>query len=120
MKKLLLPITLLVASSSTGCEFHARSAEDYRKDTRQVLETRLPQLKDCYEAALKEDKKANGEVVLHLVVQKKTGDFGEVEVSGDASEPLKQCVKKATEGLKLTPVDERDGHGEFIYKFGKK
>jgi hypothetical protein len=120
MKKLILPITLLVASISTGCEFHARSADDYRKDTRQVLETRLPQLKECYDAALKQDKQANGEVVVHLVVQKKTGDFAEIELSGKADEPVRECVKKALQGLKLTPVDERDGHGEFTFKFSNK
>jgi hypothetical protein len=120
MKKLVLTITLLAASNTFACAFYARGAEDYRKATRKVLDTREEKIQDCYEDTLKKDKNAKGEVVLQLLVQKKTGDFTEVKVTGDAPEALKTCVEEAVKGLQLTPPDERDGHGQFTYRFKKK
>lgn len=120
MKRFVLVSTLLAASGAWGCEFHARGPEDYRKATRDLLETREDQIRDCYEDVLKKDKKAKGEVTVNFTVEKKTGDLKDIKVSGDAPEPLKACVEKALKGLHLVPVDERDGQAEFTYKFKKK
>lgn len=109
----------LVSSYAAGCSFHARSPDDYRKDARVVLEGRGPQVQECYEAVLKEDKDAKGDVTLSFVIKKDTGEFSELKVTGNTSDELKACVENAVQGLKLVPVDARDGHGEFTYTFKK-
>ena len=123
MKKFSSQLSLLgaalVSSYVAGCSFHARGPDDYRKDARAVLEERGPKIQECYEAVLKEDKNAKGDVTLSFVIQKDTGEFTEIKVTGDASDELKACVEKSVQGLKLIPVDARDGHGEFTYTFEK-
>jgi hypothetical protein len=120
MNKSFLLLSLLATSTVAGCQFHARGPDDFRKDTRALLETREPKVRECYEKVLKKDKKADGEVVVRFVIEKKTGDFKDLQVAGDAPDSLKKCVVKALEGLHLVPVDERDGRGEFTYEFKKK
>jgi hypothetical protein len=117
MNKSFVLLSLLAAGTSMACQFHARGPDDFRKDTRALLETREPKIRDCYEDVLKKDKKAHGEVVVRFVIEKKTGDFKDIQVAGDAPDSLKKCVAKAIEGLHLTPVDERDGRAEFSYDF---
>lgn len=123
MKNALIGSLLLSAFSLGGCSFHARGPDDYKKDTRALLDTRGDQIKSCYDTLLKEDKKARGKVVLTFTVQKGTGEFTDVaikEKGSSDSEALRKCVLDAVAGLKLDPADERDGKATFVYEFKQK
>lgn len=122
MKKSILLVSLLASTSLGACSFHARGPEDYKKDTRALLETRDSQIRECYEKLLKEDKKAEGKVVLKFVVKSESGAITNVKAStkDGASEELSACVTEAVAGLKLDPPDQRDGNAEFVYEFKQK
>lgn len=123
MKNITIASTLLAASFLGGCSFHARGPDQYREDTRAVLETRSEQIRSCYDALLKEDKKAGGKVILTFTVQKETGEFTDVQIqdNGSTDSPeLRKCVMDAVAGLKLEPVDKRDGKATFTYEFRQK
>lgn len=104
---------------ASGCEFHARSPEDYRSVTRALIETRTSQIQSCYDATLKTDKEAKGSVVVHFFVQPDTGALSDVEAlpSSSAPEALQQCVVTALGGLVLQPPDARQGDATFSFEF---
>lgn len=111
---------LLVAIAASGCSFHARDAESYRKITREVLETRNGDIKSCYDKALEKDPKAEGKVVVKLTVEKDTGVIKDVKLDKEASKgdkELRQCVTDALTGLKIDPPDAREGQATFTWKF---
>ncbi|HEX2735198.1 MAG TPA: hypothetical protein VHM70_26525 [Polyangiaceae bacterium] len=111
-------VALTIASSALfACTYYARGPEDFRKDTRALVEPKAPEIRACYEKLLKKDEKLKGTVAVQFLIKKKTGEFSDVKVAGDAPDSLKKCVVKVFEGLKLEPVDERDGRGEFVYEF---
>jgi hypothetical protein len=102
-----------------GCQFHARSAKDYRDVTSQLLETRGGQVQSCYNDALKADPSAKGLVVLHFNVAEETGVLGGFEVQPESTAPaaLSQCVVKSLQGLVLQPPDARKGDATFSWDF---
>ena len=121
MRTLLLTGALFgLFAFASGCEFHARSADDYRKDTRALLEGRNGDIKSCYDAELKKDPKVGGKVVVKFTVKKETGAIEGakvVEKKTDAPASLSQCVVNALNGLELDPPDERDGNAQFQWEF---
>ena len=120
MKSLSFVLLCLVAFASAGCSFHARSADNYRKDTRALLETRNADIKSCYDTALKADPKVSGVVVLKFTVEAETGNIVNPQsVAGRTSAPesLTQCVITAISGLTLQPPDEREGDAEYTWEF---
>lgn len=121
MKKIqLFAVAALAASTSLACQFHARSAEDYAQETKDLLKTKKGEMKTCYDEVLKADKEAAGVVAVDFVVQAKTGEITEVTVNSDkttAPEPLTQCVVNAMTGLTLDPPDQRTGKASFAYEF---
>lgn len=109
---------LLIAA--TACAGTARNLETYRADTQAQLATRDPQLKSCYDDALKQDKSLNGKVTVQFVVAKDTGSFTNASVdpgNTTAPNPLWQCVLRAIDGLKLQPGDKHEGRATFVYEF---
>ena len=105
---------------ASGCSFHARDADSYRKATRALLETRSADIKGCYDAELKKDPKVGGKVVVKFTVAKETGAIIDPEVVEDTSNApasLSQCVVNALNGLALDPPDERDGNAQFQWEF---
>ena len=109
-----------LAALASGCSFHARDADSYRKATRAVLETRSADIKGCYDAELKKDPKVGGKVVVKFTVKKETGAIADVQVvekKSDAPASLSQCVVNALSGLALEPPDERDGDAQFQWEF---
>ena len=62
-----------LVSLSIGCSFIARGPDQYREDTRALLETRNPQVKSCYDRVLQTDPSAAGKVTVNFEVEKKTG-----------------------------------------------
>ncbi len=110
----------LFALLATGCSFHARDADSYRKATRALLETRSGDIKGCYDAELQKDPKVGGKVVVQFTVKKETGAISDakvVEKKSDAPASLSECVVKAIDGLALDPPDKRDGDAQFEWEF---
>ena len=120
-KPLTIALALSVLASATGCSFHARSPEDYKNDTRAVLETRSTQIQSCYDAALSTDPNAAGNVVVSFTVMEKTGEITDPQVLPESSAPapLGQCIVEAINGLALQPPDERKGDATFVWEFRK-
>ncbi len=107
-------------AATTACQFHARSAEQYRDATQELLLSRQSQIQSCYDEALKQDKSAQGLVKVNFTVQKDTGSIVDaaVDPNGTTAPPaLGECVVNALQGLALTPPDARDGLASFTYEF---
>ena len=120
MAKSLIKLSLLALTAAAGCSFHARSPEQYRDDTQAVLETRNADIKTCYDNALKTKADLNGRVTVHLTVAKESGQITNVAPvpAGTTAPPeLADCVVKALGGLVLTPPDNNEGDGTFVYDF---
>ena len=75
-----LPI-MLVAFVCVGWSYHARSADNYRKDTRALLETKSADIKACFDNVLKKNEKAGGTVVVRFTVQADTGEKAIAELT---------------------------------------
>lgn len=111
---------LLLTAFLGGCQFYARSPEDYAKETEGLLATKSEDIKSCYDKVLKKDKDAAGVVAINFKVEKKTGNVIEPTVDDaktTAPKALSKCVIKAMEGLTLDPPDQRDGMASFEYEF---
>jgi hypothetical protein len=121
MRTLVLTSALFgLLALTSGCSFHARDADSYRKATRALLETRSGDIKSCYDAELQKDPKVGGKVVVKFTVQKETGVITGTKVVEDKSTApaaLSECVVKAIDGLALDPPDERDGDAQFEWEF---
>ena len=107
-------------ASVTGCQFYARSPEDYRDATQKVLDTKAGDIKACYDAALKGKQDLQGRVTVQFTVEAETGKIKDVKVDPagtTAPETLSTCVSGAFSGLALTPADKRDGMATWVYEF---
>ncbi|PRP92423.1 hypothetical protein ENSA5_49310 [Enhygromyxa salina] len=104
---------------SVGCSFIARDPDSYREVTRELVETRGADIKDCYDVALATNETVEGTVVVNFSVEKKTGKIMNpvVDASSDAPAELSQCVVTAIDGLQLDPPDAREGQATFRWKF---
>lgn len=111
---------LVVTAALQACSFSARSPDDYRKVTNDLLATRADQLRACYDAALVATPTIGGVVVVTFKVEADTGKllnpaFDPARTT--APEPLKQCVTTALDGLAIDPPDQRDGNATFSWEF---
>jgi len=109
-----------LVASVTGCEFYARSPEDYRDATQKVLDTKAGDIKACYDAALKGTQDLQGRVTVQFTVEAETGKIKDLKVDPagtTAPETLSTCVSNAFSGLALTPADKRDGIATWVYEF---
>nr|WP_255216647.1 AgmX/PglI C-terminal domain-containing protein [Pseudenhygromyxa sp. WMMC2535] len=98
----------------------ARSADDYRQVTRELVGTRTPDIKDCYDVALQTNETVGGQVVVNFTVEKKTGKIMNPAVDQSqttAPAELGECVVDAIGGLQLDPADARDGVASFTWDF---
>lgn len=102
---------------SLGCSFYARSEDDYRNVTRELVETRSGDIKDCYDVALQTNETVSGTVVINFIVEKKTGKILNPVVDPGSTAPaeLSQCVVSAIDGLTLDPPDAREGQATFTW-----
>lgn len=120
MKTQLLVGGALLVAVVQACSFNARSPEDYRKVTNDLLATRADQLKTCYDAALQTNPTAGGIVVVSFKVEEKTGKLINPNIDAartTAPDPLKQCVITALDGLAIDPPDSREGSATFSWEF---
>ena len=105
---------------SVGCTFVARDPDGYRTDTRELMDTRSPDIKDCYDVALQTDESVGGTVVVNFTVEQKTGKILNPmvdEAKTNAPAELSQCVVSAIDGLQLDPPDQREGQATFSWSF---
>jgi hypothetical protein len=117
MRKIIASALLL---SLGACSFIARGEDQYREDTRALLETKNADIKACYDRALASNPAQSGNVVVNFTVEKKTGALMNVAADPDQSTAppaLQNCVVSALEGLALTPEDRRDGQATFSWVF---
>jgi hypothetical protein len=119
MRKFISSMILGSVALSMGCSFIARGEDQYRTDTRALLETRNADIRACYDKELEGNPGLNGDVVVQFTVEKKTGTITQVAAAEGSSAPesLQTCVVTALEGLALTPEDRRDGQATFTYTF---
>jgi len=119
MRKSIASMILTSVALSMGCSFIARGEDQYRTDTRQLLESKNPAVRSCYDQALESNPELSGSVVVNFTVEKKTGTISNVTTTEDSTAPesLQACVVSAVEGLVLTPEDRRDGQATFTYTF---
>jgi hypothetical protein len=111
-------LALLVGIPLWGCAMNARSPEQYREATAQVLAAHNDQLRACYEQAHKGDPTAEGTVSIHFNVEPETGKFVHARVvGGSAPDSVKRCVLQAVEGNVLSPADKREGDATFDWEF---
>jgi hypothetical protein len=114
----IMSVSLLVGVGVIGCGGHARSPDEYRDATAAVLATRSAQVRACYDGAYKADPSAQGTVTVQFKVEADTGKFvGAQVVSGNAPDPLKQCILKSFDGALLAPADAQDGDATFQWEF---
>ena len=66
-------VGLLLPLAGCSVSYHARSAEDYRKDTRALLEARSQGFLECYQGVLSSTPDAAGTVSVQFVVEPETG-----------------------------------------------
>lgn len=110
-------VALLAAAACGGAH---RNLAAYRADTNQLLASREPQIKACYDDALKVDGKLAGTVTVQFIVEKKTGAITNAAIAKDrttAPPLLGDCVLKAMDGLVLAPGDRNEGRATFVYEF---
>lgn len=119
MRNLVLSLALGVLAM--GCTYMARGPEDYKRDTRAVVEARNGDIKACYDAALKQNQDLSGSVIVHFTVEHETGAIKEASVLPESTAPeaLSNCIVNSLSGLTLDPADERDGDATFTWEFKK-
>jgi hypothetical protein len=102
-----------------ACSGTARGLEAYRSDTSNLLDSRRPQVKACYDDALKTDATLAGTVTVQFVIEKQTGAITNATVATDkttAPAALGRCVVQAIAGLVLAPGDRNEGRATFVYE----
>ncbi len=105
-----------------GCSFYARSPDQYRDDTSNLLSTKSVELNACYDTVVKTEPSAAGKVTVLFTVEKKTGKIGNVAADPartTAPASLVACVVTAINGLILNPADQRNGNATFEYDFAR-
>lgn len=121
MKQLLSGFTMMVlAIASAGCSFAVRNAEMYRDDTAALLETKGEEIRACYDAELARNPRAQGKVTVAFTVLEDSGRITNVAVDPagtTTSDEVSSCVVKSIDGLVLTPPDEKQGKGKFVWEF---
>ncbi|MGH1348509.1 MAG: AgmX/PglI C-terminal domain-containing protein [Nannocystales bacterium] len=119
MRKTISSMILASVALSMGCSFIARGEDQYRTDTRALLETRNADVRSCYDKELANNPALSGDVVVNFTVEKKTGAIMNATAAegSTAPESLQTCVVTAVDGLALTPEDRRDGQATFTYTF---
>jgi hypothetical protein len=107
---------------TAGCSFYARDAEDYKKVTRELVETKNASIKECYDVALQTNEKVSGSVVINFTVEKKTGKIMNPvvdEKASTASAEAGTCVATKIDGLGIEQPDLRDGAATFTWNYDK-
>ncbi len=92
----------------------ARGPEDYRKVTRELVDTKQSDIKSCYGDSA-------GKVVINFTVEKKSGKVTNPALDTDKSTvdaSVGECVAKAIDGMQIDRADMRDGAAAFTWTYG--
>lgn len=111
-------VGLLLAACSSSLQ--VRSPDEYREDTRTLLQSNSGEFQSCYDRALESDPNAGGEVAVVFEVAEETGQVEAAKIAeGEttASSALQQCVVQAVGNLSLQPPDEKRGEGKMLFSF---
>jgi len=114
--------SLAVLALVSGCSFYARSPDQYRDDTSNLLNTKTAELNTCYDNVVKTEPAAAGKVTVTFTVEPKTGTITKVAADPartTAPQSLVTCVVTAINGLALSPADQRNGLATFEYDFAR-
>ncbi|MFV8756758.1 AgmX/PglI C-terminal domain-containing protein [Nannocystaceae bacterium ST9] len=120
MSKLYLSLLSVALLCTSACSFIARDAEDYRKVTRELVESRGGDIKSCYDRALETNESVSGTVLVNFTVEKKTGKVLNPkidEAKTTAPAEISQCIVQAIDGLQLAEPDAREGQATFSWEF---
>lgn len=121
--KLTLVAALSISGSLTvGCA-SGRAPEVYRDDTQALIDKTNGSVTECYAAALKSDRKAQGSVTVNFTVEEGTGRLINVAVDkakSSAPEAVQQCVTGQLGALVLSPADDLRGEATFSWDFKAK
>ena len=105
-----------------GCSFYARSPDQYRDDTSNLLSTKGAEINTCYDNVAKTEPAAAGKLTVLFTVEPKTGKILNVTpdpANTTAPPSLVACVVTAINGLVLNPADQREGKATFEYDFAR-
>jgi hypothetical protein len=110
-------ITSLLAAT-TACS-KAGMGGNVRTDISARMESASPTIAACYKAALREDRKLQGMMVVAFVAAPNTGAFGDVQVVRDdlRHAALANCVVEAVSGLKLATPQKTSVSVEYPLAF---
>lgn len=109
-----------LALLALGCQFYARSPEEYSAETSKLLGTKSEELKSCYDEVLEKDGEAKGTVAVNFTVEAKSGSLKDIVIDKEkttAPEALQTCLTNVMQGLKLSPPDQREGKASWSYDF---
>jgi hypothetical protein len=120
LRKLYVALSVVtVAMTSFGCA--VRSDNIYAKDVESLLETRGPQVAQCYGDLLKGNPSLAGTVAVRLRVEEDTGNVVSPQLEASqttAPAELQQCVLASISGLALQPPDtSRPATGVYVWNF---
>jgi hypothetical protein len=113
-------VAIAVAAGATACSMRTRAPDEYRDDTQALVETKRPEIKSCYDSALKSFPTTGGSVTVRFVVQSETGKVVSASVDearSTAPPALRECVLRAIDGLVLAPGDGNEGQATFVWQF---
>jgi hypothetical protein len=103
----------------SGCA--VRSDSVYARDVEALLETRGPQVSQCYADLLKSNPGLAGTVAVRVKVEEDTGNVVDPQVDTaqtTAPPELQNCVMASINGLALVPADtSRPGAGVYVWTF---
>lgn len=103
-----------------ACSFMARDPDAYRQVTRELVETRGGDIKECYDVILQTNESVTGSVVVNFTVEKKTGKLMNPQIDTaktTAPTEIGECIVQAIDGLQLDPPDQREGQATFSWEF---
>jgi len=110
------------ATVTVGCA-SGRAPEVYRDDTQKLLDGTNQAVTDCYAAALKSDRKAQGNVTVKFSVEESSGKLVGVSVDkarSSAPDSVQSCVTGQLGSLHLAPPDDQRGEATFTWDFKAK
>lgn len=116
-------VVLVALLGLPACSLTARSPEQYRDDTRALLELKTPEIEQCYTTALRAFPSSEGVVTVRVLVENDTGKLTQARVDEartTAPPGLGECVVRALDGLVLVPPDSRDADATLLWEFRAK
>jgi len=115
MRTLMLIGTIALAAGCGGTGL----GKETRSDITTRVEGAKPAISTCYEAALKQDRKLRGRMVISFIAEAKTGKFTKVNIDrNDLPNPeLATCVTTEFAKLKLAKPTKTNVAGTYPIEF---